>query len=374
VGRVIAKACLVGLALALVSAVAGCGGGGTSSGVVGATPPRRQEAKAPAKPTAPRHRTRATPPKPARRCGPGDLVVSHTELGFGAMSHYGTDFELTNVSAHACSVGGYPRVVELEAGGRQLGGPARHGTFFEERGPPRVTIGRNRGAVFKVGWVENVYAPGQCRPRQVTHFRFTLPGSDIAQTVPYPALERCTSRPARESFSVGRIEPEPEASGGPRRTTFTRPALPSERLPRCRAADLLAWTGLDHSGGVGAGTAYARIDVMNLGDHACEISGIPRLVAVDLRGRPVGASARAEKGMISVGDRHIAVARIGPHRSGVFSYSVGSYSNYGGGGCEHRYAAGFRVTLPGAHSAQYVPAPVQRCLRIRDQLSVGPIE
>jgi Protein of unknown function (DUF4232) len=360
------------LLAALTLLVAGCGGSGSGSSVAQrpSTPKVRPEREAP----APRRQTKAEPHGPVARCGPGDLVVSHTELGNGALSHYGTDFDLTNVSPHACSISGYPRIVELEADGRRLGGPARHGTFFTERGPGTVTIARNRDAVFKAGWTENVYAVGKCKPRQVTHFRVVLPGSRSAQTVPYPVLERCTGKAAQESFSVGRIEPPPERRGGPEKAPFTRAALPSERLPRCRDADLLVWTGPDHTAGVGLGTNYSRIDVMNLSDRACAISGIPSLIAVDLHGRRLGFPARAGKGMISVGDRHIENARIGPRRSGVFTYATGGYYNYGRGGCEHRYAAGFRVTLPGAHSAQYVPAPDQRCLRIRKQLTVGPIE
>jgi hypothetical protein len=351
--------------------VAGCGGSGPGTGVAQrqSIPRVRPEREAP----APRRRAKAEPHAPVARCGPGDLVVSHTDLGFGALSHYGSDFEVTNVSPHACSISGYPRIVELKADGRQVGGPARYGTFFEERGPGTVTIARNRYAVFKAGWTENVYSAGQCKPRPVTHFRVVLPGSRQAQTVPYPVLERCTSKAAQESFSVSRIEPRPEGRV-PRTATFTRAALPSERLPRCRDADLLVWTGLDHTAGIGLGTEYSRIDVMNLSDRACAISGIPHLVAVDLHGRRLGFPARASKGMVSVGDRHIEDARIGPGRSGVFTYATGGYYNYGRGGCEHRYAAGFRVTLPGAHSAQYVPAPDQRCLKIRDQLTVGPIE
>ncbi len=218
------------LPAALALLVAGCGGSGSGSSVAQRPPTRkvRHEREAP----PPRRRTKAEPHGPVARCGPGDLVVSHTELGFGALSHYGTDFDVTNVSPHACRISGFPKIFEEEADGRQVGGAARHGTSFVERGPGTVAIARNRDAVFKAGWTENVYAAGECKPRQVTHFRVVLPGSREAQTVPYPVPGRCTTRVAQESFSVGRIEPPPERGGGPKKAPFTRPALPSEGLPR----------------------------------------------------------------------------------------------------------------------------------------------
>jgi hypothetical protein len=345
----------VAAATLIVLAVAGCGGG--SSAPV---------ARAPKPPPATSRKSTA----PAPACGSGDVVVSHSGLGNGALSTDYTGFTLTNISAHRCSLAGFPKLFELGTDGRPVGGAAKHRTLGSEPGR-RIALARGGTAAFKASWSADVYSRGQCRPRTIARFRVLLPGAGPAQTVPYPVFHRCTGPRGRRSFAVYPIEPSHRERFGIV-DPHGRAALPSEGLPRCREGELEAWIGPDHSGGAGLGTDYSRIDVINLTSHACEIAGRVRLVSVDLHGRPVGAPARYGDG--TAGLPKIRVARIGPHRSGVLRYATSGYWNYGPHGCAREYAAGYDLTLPGSAHAQYVPWPNQRCLRVAHQLSAASVE
>ncbi|HEX4306874.1 MAG TPA: DUF4232 domain-containing protein [Solirubrobacterales bacterium] len=358
------------IVVVVVLAVTGCGGGSNSTN-------RSAEAGAPG---AAREKTApdAEAPKQRRspRCGPTDLVVSHDGLGGGALSTYGTVFTVTNTSEHACTTFGFPRLVALGTDGRPIGGPARHGTSRKEAPPGAVTIRPNYDARFRATWTDgDLYASGRCKPRTVDRYRVTLPGTRLVQTVPFPYFGRCTNAATDRSFSVGRLETEPREDDlvGPPRLEEARPV---EGLPRCADTDLLVWDGPHHAGGLAAGTAYGRLEVANLSNRACAISGVPRMVAVDLYGPPVGPPVRQSGSPPTLGGhRPIRIARIGAHRSAIFTYSVADALAYGTHGCEFDYAAGFDVTLPGATGAQYVPAPGRRCLRpTTRQMSVGPIE
>jgi Protein of unknown function (DUF4232) len=315
--------------------------------------------------------------KPVPRCRPDALVVTHHGLGGGALSTYGTTFKVVNISEHACSASGFPKLVALGTDGRPIGGPASDGTSRKEGPPGAVTIRPNYETQFRASWSEDAYADGKCRPRTVARYRVTLPGTDLAQIVPFPYFGRCTNAAADRSFSVGRLETEPLEN---HRVGAPRPEgpKPGERLPRCADSELLVWIGPHDAGGLAAGTSYGHIEVANLSDHPCTLSGIPHMVAVDLRGRSVGPPVARSKSMPTTLGHPVGVARIGPHRSALFTYSVGDAFNYGDHGCEFEYAAGFDVTLPGAAHPQYVPAPIRRCLHsVRpngSQVSVGPIE
>ena len=359
----------------IVFAIAGCGGGGARSSVARHPPLPRPEREAP----APRSRVPAKPRRIARPCGAEDLVVSHEGLADGALSNYYTRFTVFNLSEHACSISGFPKLLALGTDRRPIEGPARHVTGAPEGPEGPVNIASRDADSFRASWSADVFPPGACRPGIVERYRVVLPGAHLVQTVPYPSFERCTGAAARGTLSVGRIEPLPEPVGRPPGPPGLEEAKPAERLPRCAASDLLVWTGLHYAGGAAAGTSYGHLEVANLSERPCELSGVPHMVAVDLRGRPVGPPVGRSDSMPTVDGRApIRVARIGAHESALFTFSVGEVLNYGTHGCDYEYAAGFDVTLPGSSRAQYVPAPVRRCLHSvapnGPQVSVGPIE
>jgi Protein of unknown function (DUF4232) len=294
------------------------------------------------------------------------------------MSTYYAAFAIFNLSEHACSIRGYPKLFALARDGR-LQGPARHGTGAAEEAEGVTNIAGRGSASFTVSWPADVYTQARCWSRIVAGYRVVLPGSELAQTVPYPNFEHCTGPDFGDALSVGVIEPSPELRNRHLETPPLEQAKPAVGLPRCRPSDLVVWQGIDHPGGAGLGTSYGHLEVTNLSERPCKLSGIPHMVAVDLRGHPVGPPVGCRGSMpIAARRSRIRVARLPPHGSAAFTYSVAEVLNYGDHGCEYEYAAGFDVTLPGAKHPQYVPAPVRRCLHSvapnGPQVSVGPIE
>lgn len=295
------------------------------------------------------------------------------------MSTYYAQFSVFNLSGHACSIRGYPKLFALGIDRRAVQGPARHGTGAAEGSDEPLNIPGHGSAFFNVSWPADIAAQSKCGPRIVAGYRVVLPGSDLAQTVPYPNFEHCHGPDYGGALSVGVIQPSPEPVDGHLTPPPLEQAKPAVGLPRCLPSDLVVWPGFGHPGGAAAGTSYAHLEVTNLSRHSCKLSGIPRMVAVDLRGRPVGPPVGRQDSMpITTRRRRIRVARLWSHGSAVFTYSVGEVLNYGDHGCEYEYAAGFDVILPGATHPEFVPAPVRRCLHpvapSGPQVSVGPIE
>jgi hypothetical protein len=373
-----ARAAFVAAAIVAVASLSGCGGGGASSTIPRHRAPPLGEAAPEEDPTPPRPGEKP-PPKPlrlARPCGPEQLVVSHEGGAAGLMSTYVARFTVFNLSEHACSISGYPKIFAMRTLGRPIEVPARHGTIVVEAPDRPLNIAGRRSAAFAVTWSADISTRGRCGPRIVAGYRVVLPGSRLAQTVPYPNVEHCTGGPGG-SLAVGVIEPSPEPLTRRPMPPTLKEAEPSERLRRCDPADLIVWQGSDYPGGAAAGTSYGHLEVTNLSERPCKLAGIPHIVAIDLRGRPVGPPVRRSPSMPTVGGGPpIRVARLGPHGSALFTFSVGEVLNCGAHGCDYEYAAGFDVTLPGSTRSQFVPAPVRRCLHLADgkQMAVGPIE
>jgi hypothetical protein len=365
-----------------VLALAGCGGGGAGPTVAThrAPPPKPPSEIEEIEEEAELGRRREHRPRRlARPCGPQQLVVSKEGGAGAAMSTYYAGFTVFNLSEHACSIAGYPTVYALGRDGRTAEGPARQGTGSFEGPGGAVNVPGRRTASFTVSWSADVAARSACGSRIVAGYRVRLPGSNLVQTVPYPNFEHCTGDGGPGTMSVGRMQPSLELSDRLLEPPSLKEANRAEHLRRCDPRDLVVWQGIDFPGGAAAGTSYAHLAVTNLSDRACELSGIPRMVAVDLHGHPIGPPVGRSPSMPAVaGGRHIRHALVYPHGSAVFTFAVGEVLNYGAHGCEYEYAAGFDVTLPGASRPQYVPAPTRRCLHSvapnGPQVSVGPIE
>ncbi len=70
----------------------------------------------------------------ARPCRPADLSVSHGEPGY-ATGNTNVEVYLTNHSATACWLDGYPAIAGVAADGTVTPLPVRHGSFFGSPGP-----------------------------------------------------------------------------------------------------------------------------------------------------------------------------------------------------------------------------------------------
>jgi hypothetical protein len=145
-------------------------------------------------------------------------------------------------------------------------------------------------------------------------------------------------------------------------------------LSPCPDSKLLVWNGPGRSG-AGLGHVYIQLSVANLSGHACKVSGVPEVTAIDLEGERIGPPARAQPRLNPTARRDapatVILARTGSARfelSWVTPYSLSP------GACHIRMGAGFRVRLPGSGSAQRVPYPVIGCAQGVPGLSVGRIE
>jgi len=226
-----------------------------------------------------------------------------------------------------------------------------------------VLIAAGDSAIFRASWEADVFGPGECRPRIVAGYRVLLPGAARRQSVLFPSFGRCTNAPTKRSFSVGRIESSrhdrrKEGPGSPSKPSVPRPG---EVLPHCRPSRLLAWIGPDFGAGAAAGTSYVRIDVANLSDNACTLTGVPHVVAVDLEGRAIGSPVRRSSQMISAyrNGRHVRLAKLEPGGSARFVLAIVNPYDFGRAACGFETAAALRVTFP-AHGGLR-PCPCRSC-------------
>lgn len=146
------------------------------------------------------------------------------------------------------------------------------------------------------------------------------------------------------------------------------------RLPVCPDSKLLVWNGPGRSG-VGLGHVYKQLAIANLSGHACKVSGVPEVVAIDLKGRQIGPPARVQSSLSPAAKKNspaiVTLTRTGSAR---FELSWLSAYDYSPSACHIQMATGFRVKLPGAPNSQRVPYPLAACSQEVPGLSVGRIE
>lgn len=87
----------------------------------------------------------------ARPCRPADLAVSHGELGY-ATGNTNVEVSLTNHSATACWLDGYPTIAGIAASGAVTALPAGHDAFFGNPGPSADIEPGQTAAVNISGW------------------------------------------------------------------------------------------------------------------------------------------------------------------------------------------------------------------------------
>jgi hypothetical protein len=146
------------------------------------------------------------------------------------------------------------------------------------------------------------------------------------------------------------------------------------RLPACPNSKLLVWNGPGRAG-VGLGQVYLQLAIANLSGHACKVSGVPEVVAIDLAGRQVGPPAGVEQNLNPAAakspSKNVILTRNGSAR---FELSWVTPYDYSPSDCHVEMRAGFRVRLPGARNSQRVPYPLAGCSQEVPGLAVGRIE
>jgi Protein of unknown function (DUF4232) len=176
------------------------------------------------------------------------------------------------------------------------------------------------------------------------------------------------------SSSPGGTGEATTASKGNRAGPSQRRSSRLRTLSTCPDSKLLVWNGPGHSG-VGLGHVYLQLTVANLSGHACKVSGVPEVTAIDLEGERIGPPAHAQPRLNPRAKRDapatVILARSGSAR---FELSWLSAYDYSPSVCHIQMATGFRVKLPGAPSSQRVPYPLAGCSQEVPGLSVGRIE
>jgi Protein of unknown function (DUF4232) len=109
--------------------------------------------------------------------------------GVAALTTY-YEFEISNVSRHACALDGFATVTAVTDTGRQLGSAA-------ERLPPLrtrpVSIGPGQTAHYQLGIAVGGWSTSVCRPTTASALRVVAPGSRGGLQVPF-AFTACAKR------------------------------------------------------------------------------------------------------------------------------------------------------------------------------------
>ena len=125
-------------------------------------------------------------------------------------------------------------------------------------------------------------------------------------------------------------------------------------VARCARSQLTAWMALP-SAGAAALTDYFYLEITNVSRHACSLDGFPRVTAVDLHGRQIGAAALRA---VSVFTRYIALA---PGATSYTIVGITSTSGWSRSACHPRTAYGLSVTAPLTHGSLRVGFSFAAC-------------
>lgn len=173
---------IVGLSLATVATVAGCGGNGATNNAARTTPAHHGD----------RSSDQVVTTTKTSTCQTGDLALTLGQAEGTAGSIY-EPLHFTNKGASACTLYGYPGVSFVTAGsGDQVGAPASRNAQH----PARTVIlaaGASADAVVQVVDHGN-YGADQCKAQTVSGFRVYPPGSKDAAYVPFDdAVTACST-------------------------------------------------------------------------------------------------------------------------------------------------------------------------------------
>ncbi|MBS1676085.1 MAG: DUF4232 domain-containing protein [Actinobacteria bacterium] len=150
--------------------------------------------------------------------------------------------------------------------------------------------------------------------------------------------------------------------------TSTAPAAPAATATKaCAAPGLVVWAGEEPGGGT-AGSVYYRIEFTNLATTTCTLKGYPKVNAVDLKGRRIGAFATHETG------RKAGRVTLAPGQSAVATLRIVDALNYPADKCKATLAAGLRIGIPGGSGNKVAPLAFETCARsITKTLAVAPV-
>jgi len=125
-------------------------------------------------------------PAVAAKCASSALRVWLGVPGDGTAGSSYYQLELSNISAHTCTLYGYPGVSAVGLRGSQL---VQLGSAAgREAGDPERVVTLTRGATAHVLLQiadTGVYSPSVCKPKNATGLKVYPPNDTVAQTVPF---------------------------------------------------------------------------------------------------------------------------------------------------------------------------------------------
>ncbi len=145
------------------------------------------------------------------------------------------------------------------------------------------------------------------------------------------------------------------------------PAGAAAAAKACSASTTVVWAGEEPGGGA-AGSVYYRIEFTNLSGQSCTLSGYPKVSAVDLGGKRIGAAAKTMTGAKA---RAVTLA---PGDTATATLQIVEALNYPTAKCKPTMAAGLRISVPGGSGAKDAPLAFETCASTASKtLSVGPV-
>jgi Protein of unknown function (DUF4232) len=135
----------------------------------------------------------------------------------------------------------------------------------------------------------------------------------------------------------------------------------------CPVSGLVIWAGEEPGGGA-AGSVFYRIEFANLSGSSCSMSGYPKVSAVNLHGKRIGAAATIEPA------KETPPVKLAPGDTATATLRIVEALNYPTGKCKPTTAAGLRVTVPGGSGSKVAPLAFETCASSASKtLSVGPV-
>ena len=150
-------------------------------------------------------------------------------------------------------------------------------------------------------------------------------------------------------------------------TVIATPADGAATTKACSSSGLVIWAGEEPGGGT-AGSVYYWIEFTNLSGRNCTVAGYPKVSAVDLHGKRIGAAATIEPA------KEAPPVTLAPDETATATLQIVDSLNYPTGRCKPTTAAGLRITVPGGTGSKVAPLAFGACAKSGSQiLSVGPV-
>jgi hypothetical protein len=147
---------------------------------------------------------------------------------------------------------------------------------------------------------------------------------------------------------------------------ISSPAADGAATKVCPTSDLVAVVHVPGNGA--AGSVDYKVELTNLSGSTCTVSGYPKVSAVDLKGKPIGAAATQMPG------KKTAAVTLRQGSSATVTVQIVEATNYPPARCKATWAAGLRIALPGSSGSTIARLPFEACALTGSQiLSVGPL-